>query len=76
MGKWEPIETAPKDGTRVLVNIAPCNFGDDYGYVWAMKWCGEYQMWSMPGISGFTATHWMPLPGQPPVSASAQGSGR
>ena len=73
---WLPIETAPKDGTRVLVfdkswcgGRSRCEVSSWLPYkrcdgdVWA-----ERGSWS--GVS--IATHWMPLPSAP-VAFAAQG---
>lgn len=58
--KWNPIETAPKDGTEVWVYVAPreglrgfqcvCAYHPDAG------WCADELR---------EVTHWMPLP-EPP----------
>lgn len=69
---WQPIETAPKDGTRVLLltehvgvsigffgpkySLYGINYGDDWGY--GCSWRDSIQP---------PPTHWMPLP-DPPVS--------
>lgn len=58
--KWLPIETAPKDGTRVmliamggLIGIGGWGFETRYSdYAWLMD---SYSYWLTP-------THWQPLP--------------
>jgi|APMI01.1.fsa_nt_gi hypothetical protein len=73
---WQPIETAPKDGTDVLLFFPECN---------RHVWLGSYDVfetllngitqnthegWSI-GMLGANAaerkepTHWMPLPDPP-----------
>jgi hypothetical protein len=60
MTQWQPIETAPKDGTVVLAceidyypeSVASANF--ESGSWW----------WHMEG-SRATPTHWQPLPPPP-----------
>lgn len=67
MSEWLPIETAPKDGTQVLlyhrrygtIRGAWRNTGDEYGECWA----GTYMM---PGLTEIQPTHWQPLPQPPP----------
>jgi len=80
--EWQPIETAPKDGTRILIGRLDGNVGID-----AIEICDwyviershyehvEYDLYRKvmdePNESwngnGHRATHWMPLP-DPPVS--------
>ena len=68
---WQPIETAPKDGTRVwLWN----------GYRRAIGWYSHYEDsssgWHRQALIGeplglrdiAPETHWMPLPGPPEPS--------
>ena len=68
---WQPISTAPKDGTHVLMwrdtKVGPsiseawwrtdCVFGHGWG---GHSWV--YPAWQQP-------THWMPLP-KPPTEAT------
>ena len=62
-GGWQPIETAPKDGTWILV-YTPENEEFKGGHsvaTWAMN------TWIYDGMcpEEWPPTHWMPLP-QPP----------
>lgn len=63
--EWQPIETAPKDGTPILGLVMPPRMQASLEGPRVVKWVGEYGMWSMPGISGLTCSHWMPLPKAP-----------
>lgn len=64
---WQPIETAPKDGTSIIV-LSPT------GNVWCnVKWCvrqrtGERWTHFMQGGLKFEPTHWMPMPKAPEVT--------
>ena len=68
---WQPIESAPKDGTEI---IAWGVFNEDYGYTDRKEsWTGI--RWQINGwvttkptarhFNGFTPSHWMALP-EPP----------
>jgi len=62
---WQPIETAPKDGTFVLLS------GHELP-VWQGSWVGRVGRYPINGWTRFNSvdidwspTHWMPLP-EPP----------
>lgn len=69
---WQPIETAPKDGTRVLLWIVHCNAKyatSPFEEGWIGACIGS---WSEHNGGGFTwygiygtPTHWRPLPAPP-----------
>jgi hypothetical protein len=69
MSEWHPIETAPVDGTPVL--LWPfINFGEpgkkDPAYVAAGFFCDEWGDWyDLIFGEHFNPTHWMPLPAPP-----------
>ena len=62
--EWQPIETAPQDGTTVLACCQGMRWHqvlfwmDDAGDDWTSEWM------NMAGKS-YSPTHWMPLP-EPP----------
>ena len=56
-GVWQPIETAPKDGSKVLIGWS-CNGSRRLAWCISEKWQNEYRAYSQP-------THWMPLPPAP-----------
>lgn len=67
--EWQPIETAPKDGTEILafhkdgktwhqVKWMPMNNGF-MGY-WGMIWHTGYRQYHCD------FSHWVPLPASPP----------
>lgn len=83
--RWQPIETAPKDGTWILgIN----NRGNQAVIIWSDRahdlgrlvpgWIhpfsdmGRSPFWN--GACGSVATHWMPLPA-PPAAAAERGEG-
>jgi hypothetical protein len=59
MNEWQPIETAPKDGTEILVYHNECCSVREWG-----KNDDGDEIW-LPRIRGFFPTHWMPLPNPP-----------
>lgn len=68
--QWQPIETAPKDGTRVLV----ARYMPPYGWILGhANWrvVREVSGWVSHGLGAFgelglaDPTHWRPLPAPP-----------
>lgn len=72
MTEWLPIETAPKDGTKVLLHVVTPP-GDSYATMVGLPegwesteagfWCVDRGEWTT-GTAG-DPTHWMPLPPPP-----------
>lgn len=66
--QWQPIETAPKDGTVILLGYTPCpKLWETDQRVFEGRWNslqGEFT-----SLNGFIlhdgATHWMPQPDAP-----------
>ena len=68
--EWQPIETAPKDGTWILVIIAG-EHPDGYPYIPACaQWRdgGWFETNDTEPAEDWPLTHWMPLPAPPKVS--------
>ena len=71
--EWQPIETAPKDGTQLLLycgnewgGIIVGHYGDlllvnDVTDEWETETCWQ------SGLEKFGVTHWMPLPKPPKI---------
>jgi hypothetical protein len=62
--EWQPIETAPMDGTIVDLWLVANKQGYRYANCW---WCPDRKTWAN-AIGDFEescATYWMPLP-EPP----------
>src|SRR5690606_69758 len=69
---WQPIETAPKDGTWVLSYCTgfDVSYGPHHAPGFAIiAWDDEFGFWQvMPDSAyeiGATPTHWTPLPAAP-----------
>lgn len=60
MGTWQPIETAPKDGTEVLLT-------DLRTYKRTGWWASRIEAWSIDTVARplTMPTHWAPLPEMP-----------
>jgi len=86
-GEWRTIDSAPKDGTQILVARAGEEIG--MGAVEIVDWCVmENWHWEQVGDdlyrkvqdapsefwngNGHRATHWMPLPAAPSPTAALQ----
>lgn len=71
--KWQPIETAPKDGTWFLGYTPRSIHGwprrNSKGSIISFRWWGKGSEDKIPwfsNMSGFPQpTHWMPLPDPP-----------
>lgn len=63
---WQPIETAPKDGTEVLT-FGPLKDGSGFYYeCQAYYHKGAWPRWPVEWMANcLTPTHWQPLPSPP-----------
>jgi hypothetical protein len=69
---WEPIETAPKDGTDILVALHLWNDPTKPHTFEVVAWDGEE--WASDSYPVYPPTHWRPLPKPPVSSASNEGA--
>ncbi len=70
MSEWQPIESAPKDGTRVLLGL---NY-KGRSIVTDDNWSDEHDQWvEWYDIAGdeIEPSHWMPLTPVPALSGGA-----
>jgi hypothetical protein len=58
-GGWQPIETAPKDETRVLI-FTPIEGISTASFAYGDQWDDGINIPPLP-----TPTHWQPLPAAP-----------
>lgn len=59
--EWQPIETAPRDGTRILLFREGWHVNCAVGY-WRIDW---HEFAPVGGECFPQPTHWMPLPPPP-----------
>ena len=72
MSEWQPIETAPKDGEKILIGggtygceFSPCEFyGAPNHDVLIVIWCHNRKHFAADDFH-YNPTHWMPLPEAP-----------
>ena len=62
--EWKPIDTAPKDGTEILLYWAREARRNGVGSIVICAWDGEDWV-DEDGYSFWDPTHWMPLPTPP-----------
>jgi len=67
--QWQPIETAPKDGTAVLATSAHMKGPNGEPVAWAAVFDQERErlVATWDGEPLYDATHWQPLPAPPEV---------
>ena len=74
MSEWQPIETAPKDGTKILVfcRHGECEISEwyecwktNYVLVEGTEYFEKHETLYQEGWNSNGFTHWMPLP-EPP----------
>lgn len=74
MSEWQPISTAPKDGTTILAYCQPRYAETDepmeFSYVSVIRWLDKYKNSKWPwrhvlNNSAAEPTHWMALPPAP-----------
>ena len=66
---WQPIETAPKDGTKVL---AFDGLGKTRPFALVMKFNVDVWEDTLEGMS-WEPSHWMPLPPPPAAAQTTEG---
>ena len=79
MNKWQPIETAPKDGTKVLLlfpqqdDLIISGLFDKFeegdfetGYITWSQWAVDHDFFMIEDLETDSPAFWMPLP-QPPM---------
>lgn len=74
MSEWQPIETAPEDGTKILA-YSPRAPGSKIRVTWYRKAedNASYIGWGEFNMDYWPPTHWMPLP-TPPLSSPVDGA--
>lgn len=62
---WQPIETAPKDGTWIFGYENRIGMNDKYAAHEVMRWSKRTMLWRSSADKICEPTHWQPLP-EPP----------
>ena len=60
LSEWQPIKTAPRDGTRLLAYFTEGFSSDRHSVISWHEFQGEWVTW--PGLITVKPTYWMPLP--------------
>lgn len=63
MSEWQPIDTAPRDGTEILICDAVTTYTPYRAY--PALWEPEYGWRDPDWDGGYDPTHWMPMPPPP-----------
>jgi hypothetical protein len=74
MSDWQSIETAPKDGTMVLLAWGTCSVAS--GFWWTPDRFSPVGHWHIGDTEDRLPTHWMPLPDPPAVTPQAETRGQ
>jgi hypothetical protein len=63
MSEWQPIESAPRNGTRFLARV----FDPDTHIVKAVEsyWCGRTASFMAEDCENYRISRWVPLPPPP-----------
>lgn len=90
MSEWQPIETAPKDGTPIFIfqpddhhfgyrEVYTCDRSAKTVYFddkrYAIGYWRPWGGWGNRNRSRVSPTHWMPLP-EPPKNADLEADGK
>ena len=67
--EWQPIETAPRDGRRILLNrrrhgVDRVELGKWMIFARSAMFCYDFP-YHMNSVTKIQPTHWMPLPDAP-----------
>lgn len=73
MDDWQPIETAPKDGTRVLACWPEKRLENPFFYIAVGHYREHRKSWYVVNSPQKKPTHWMPLPVPPKTSQINRG---
>ncbi len=68
MSDWQPMGTAPKDGTAVLVLLPDSDIPHPARYYERLGWQSTWDGYNLHGAN--FPTHWMPIPEPPNVGGN------